>query len=138
MREIVADVLIFQRLENWLFGTFAFLAVLLAIVGLYGLISHEVELSTHDMGIRLALGATRVRVLAGVYRRVGVMLVAGVAIGSTGNDGSTEVACSRADHPRESRRGSNRSFGCGVDLRRAARCAPSPPAGLPGSIPWWR
>ena len=81
MRNIVAHALIFQRLENWLFGTFASLAVLLAIVGLYGLISHEVELSSRDIGIRLALGATRVRVLAGVYRRVGVLLVLGVAIG---------------------------------------------------------
>jgi predicted permease len=64
MREIVADVLTFERLENWLFGAFAALAVLLALVGLYGLVSHEVELSTRDIGLRMALGATRLGVLA--------------------------------------------------------------------------
>jgi putative ABC transport system permease protein len=60
MRTVIADRLTFERLENWLFGAFATLAVLLAIVGLYGLISHEVELSTRDIGVRMAL-ARRVR-----------------------------------------------------------------------------
>jgi ABC-type antimicrobial peptide transport system permease subunit len=81
MRTVIADVLIFERLENWLFGAFAACAILLSIVGLYGLISHEVELSTRDIGVRLALGATRERILAGIYRRVGWMLGGGVAIG---------------------------------------------------------
>jgi hypothetical protein len=78
MREVVSDVLVLERLENWLFGTFASLAVLLAVVGLYGLISHEVELSIRDIGVRVALGATRVAVLASVYRRVSMMLGTGV------------------------------------------------------------
>lgn len=81
MRQVVADVLVFERLENWLFGTFAALAVLLATVGLYGLISQEVELSTKDIGVRMALGATRVAVLGSVYRRVGLMLSGGVLAG---------------------------------------------------------
>jgi len=81
MRSVIADTLIFERLENWLFGTFAALAVLLAIVGLYGLISHEVELSTREIGVRMALGAPRLRILADIYRRVGWMLGGGVLIG---------------------------------------------------------
>ena len=81
MRAVIADTLIFERLENWLFGTFAALAVLLAIVGLYGLISHEVELSTREIGVRMALGAPRVRILGDIYRRVCWMLGGGVAIG---------------------------------------------------------
>jgi putative ABC transport system permease protein len=81
MRQVVADVLVFERLENWLFGTFAGLAVLLATVGLYGLISHEVELSTRDIGLRMALGATRIAVLGSVYRRVTAMLCGGVIAG---------------------------------------------------------
>ncbi|HEX3436244.1 MAG TPA: ABC transporter permease [Pseudacidobacterium sp.] len=81
MRSVIADTLIFERLENWLFGAFAVLAVLLAIVGLYGLISHEVELSTRDIGVRMALGATRARILSGIYGRVGWMLGSGVLIG---------------------------------------------------------
>ena len=81
MRSVIGDTLIFERLENWLFGAFATLAVLLAIVGLYGLISHEVELSTRDIGVRLALGATRGRILTGIYRRVCWMLGGGAFIG---------------------------------------------------------
>ncbi len=81
MMQVVADFLTFQRLENWLFGAFAGLAVLLAVVGLYGLISHEVELSTRDIGIKLALGATRGKILEGIYRRVGWMLGVGVTLG---------------------------------------------------------
>ncbi len=81
MRDVVADALVFERLENWLFGTFAAFAVLLAIVGLYGLISYEVELSTHDIGVRVALGSTRLGVLVAIYRRVGLMLLSGVTVG---------------------------------------------------------
>ena len=81
MREVVADALVLNRLENWLFGSFAVLAVLLALVGLYGLVSHEVELSTRDIGVRMALGATRLSVLGSVYRRVALMLCGGVVAG---------------------------------------------------------
>ncbi|MFZ0862271.1 MAG: ABC transporter permease [Candidatus Sulfotelmatobacter sp.] len=81
MHEVVADALVFERLETWLFGAFAAFAVLLAVVGLYGLISHEVELSTHDIGVRVALGSTRFGVLAAIYRRVGLMLLSGVTVG---------------------------------------------------------
>jgi len=81
MDAVIADVLTFQQLENWLFGAFAALAVLLAVVGLYGLISHEVELSMREIGIRLALGATRRAIVDGIFRRVGWMLGLGLAIG---------------------------------------------------------
>ena len=81
MNDVESDVVVFQRLQNWLFATFALLAVLLALVGLYGLISHEVELSTHDIGIHLALGAAPAGIVGGLYRRVGMMLLLGAAIG---------------------------------------------------------
>jgi putative ABC transport system permease protein len=81
VESIVTTVLTLERLENWLFGVFAGMAVLLAIVGLYGLISHEVELSTRDIGVRLALGATREHILKAVYGRVGWMLGGGVVAG---------------------------------------------------------
>jgi putative ABC transport system permease protein len=68
-------------MESWLFGIFAGLAVLLAIVGLYGLISHEVETGTRDIGLRMALGASRSQVAGLVLRRVCVLLAAGIAAG---------------------------------------------------------
>jgi putative ABC transport system permease protein len=79
--ELVLDVLLFERLKNWMFGTFAVLAVLLALIGMYGLISHEIELSTRDIGVRIALGATRLKVFSGVYQRVLIILGIGVTCG---------------------------------------------------------
>ena len=81
MSNVIDDVLTFEHLENWLFGTFAALAILLSLVGLYALVSHEVVLATRDIGVRMALGATRSLVLGTVYRRVGFMLAGGVAAG---------------------------------------------------------
>jgi len=81
MTEIVTDVLVFERMESWLFGIFAGLAVALALVGLYGLVSHEVEQARRDIGIRMALGATRSRVVSAVMRRVAWMLGAGAVLG---------------------------------------------------------
>ena len=81
MTDVIADELVFDRMESWLFGIFAGLALVLALVGLYGLVSHEVELSTRDIGVRMALGASRDRVLAMILRRVAWMVGAGVAAG---------------------------------------------------------
>ena len=81
MTEVVSETLVFERMESWLFGIFAGLALLLALVGLYGLISHEVEQSSRDIGIRMALGATRPGILAMVLKRVAWMLAAGTVVG---------------------------------------------------------
>ncbi len=81
MTDVVSETLVFERMESWLFGIFAALALALAIVGLYGLVSHEVEQSTRDIGVRMALGASRSRILGGVLRRVAWMLAAGAAAG---------------------------------------------------------
>jgi predicted permease len=81
MTDVVAETLVFERMESWLFGIFAALALALAMVGLYGLVSQEVEQSTRDIGVRMALGASRNRILGMVLRRVAWMLVAGVTVG---------------------------------------------------------
>jgi predicted permease len=81
MAEVVAESLVFERMENWLFGIFAGLALTLALVGLYGLISHEVELRTRDIGIRMALGSTRERVMAQILLRVAILMATGIAVG---------------------------------------------------------
>jgi ABC-type antimicrobial peptide transport system permease subunit len=81
MTEVVSEVLIFERMESWLFGIFASLALALAMVGLYGLVSHEVEQATRDIGVRMALGATRNRILGMVMSRVAWMLGAGTMVG---------------------------------------------------------
>ena len=81
MNEVVSETLVFERMESWLFGIFAALALALALVGLYGLVSHEVDQAQRDIGIRMALGASRRRILGMVLSRVAWMLAAGTAVG---------------------------------------------------------
>jgi ABC-type antimicrobial peptide transport system permease subunit len=81
MSDIVSDSLILDRLEGWLFGIFAALALLLAVIGIYGLISHEVELRTREIGIRMALGSTRIEVTNLLLGKVALLLLSGLAIG---------------------------------------------------------
>ncbi|HEV2134972.1 MAG TPA: ABC transporter permease [Terracidiphilus sp.] len=81
MTQVVSETLVFERMESWLFGIFAGLALVLALVGLYGLLSHEVEQGARDIGVRMALGATRDRILAATLGRVAWMLCAGAVAG---------------------------------------------------------
>lgn len=81
MTEVVSETLVFERMESWLFGIFAAFALLLAVVGLYGLVNHEVELRTREIGIRMALGSTRGLVLREVLRRVALLMLAGAGAG---------------------------------------------------------
>ncbi|MGD0912153.1 MAG: ABC transporter permease [Terracidiphilus sp.] len=81
MTEVVNQELVFDRMVGWLFGIFAAMALLLALVGLYGLVSHEVEQGKREIGVRMALGATRRHVLGMVLGRVAWMLGAGALAG---------------------------------------------------------
>jgi predicted permease len=81
MTDVVNEELVFDRMVGWLFGIFASMALVLALVGLYGLVSHEVEQGTRDIGVRMALGASRQHVLGMVMRRVAWMLGAGASAG---------------------------------------------------------
>jgi putative ABC transport system permease protein len=81
MTDVISEALIFERMESWLFAIFAGLALTLAMVGLYGLVSQEVEQGRRDIGVRMALGATRGRVLGTLLRRVAWMLGVGALTG---------------------------------------------------------
>jgi hypothetical protein len=81
MAQVVSDSLVFERMENWLFGIFAGFALVLAVIGIYGLIQHEVELRTRDIGIRMALGSTRAAVVRQILGRVAWLMAGGVALG---------------------------------------------------------
>jgi len=79
--EYVGDSIADTRFETILLGTFAGLALILAVVGLYGVISYTVFARTREMGIRLALGAEP-GVIAGMIVNNGVSLASvGVGIG---------------------------------------------------------
>jgi len=79
------------RFRTILIGIFAVLAVLLAAVGVYGLISYSVTQRTREIGIRVALGAQPRQVLFPVVREGLVLAVAGVAIGIAGAFAVTRV-----------------------------------------------
>lgn len=81
MSEVVSESLTLDRLEAWLFGIFAALALLLAVVGLYGLVNHEVELRTREIGIRMALGSTRMQATNLLLGKVALLLLSGLAVG---------------------------------------------------------
>jgi predicted permease len=69
------------RMGAWLLGAFGALGVLLACVGIYGVLSFSTARRTREMGIRLALGATRRDVFALVVRDGMLLVVVGIAIG---------------------------------------------------------
>jgi len=69
------------QLLSWLFAGFAVLALLLAAVGLYSVVSYTVSQRTNEFGIRMALGAPRGSVLELVVRSTITSVSAGVAIG---------------------------------------------------------
>ena len=84
MEQIVAASLARQRLTMLLLGVFACVAVALASVGIYGVVSYSVSQRTHELGIRVALGARGKDVLALVLGQGVRLAFAGVTLGLVG------------------------------------------------------
>ena len=81
MADVVSESLVLERMEGWLFGTFAALGVLLAAIGLYGLIAQQVEQARRESGVRMALGAQRWQLLMHWMQRVATISTAGLVAG---------------------------------------------------------
>jgi predicted permease len=84
MRQIVADSMSEQRFPMMLLGTFAGLALLLAAVGIYGMISYSVTQRVQEIGIRMALGADKGNVLRLFMGRELRLVLGGIAAGVAG------------------------------------------------------
>ncbi len=84
MREIVSRSLGSQTFNTVLLGGLASLALLLAAVGLYGVVAHLVGQQTREIGVRMALGATRANVLRFFVGHALLLVGAGVVIGLAG------------------------------------------------------
>ena len=121
------------NLITWLFGSFAVLALLLAAVGLYSVVSYSVMQRTNEFGIRMALGAQRGHVLNIVFMSMVLSVGGGVAAGLVGALALNRVVAEWAE-------GSSRdplmlvgatlllaavaALACAIPARRAARVDP--------------
>ena len=82
MQDIIADSMTAQRFPMIFLGVFAGLALLLASIGLYGVVSYSIAQRVREIGIRMALGAERSRIFQMVIRQGIQLAVAGVVIGA--------------------------------------------------------
>jgi len=85
MTEYLRDSLSRRRFSMVLLSTFSGVALVLAALGIYGVISYGVIQRTHEMGIRMALGAQRNDVLKLVLRQAMIVVLVGVGIGLLGS-----------------------------------------------------
>jgi ABC-type antimicrobial peptide transport system permease subunit len=84
MTDLLGEVMATRRFTLMLFGVFAATALVLAAIGIYGVMAYLVRQSLPELGIRIALGAPLGGLVAGVLGRALRLAVAGVAIGLVG------------------------------------------------------
>jgi len=91
LEQIKAESMASNRLRSLLLTVFAAIAVLLAAIGIYGVISYSVEQRTHEIGIRAALGASRGDLLRLILRSGMLMAGIGLVLGFGGAVGLTRL-----------------------------------------------
>jgi predicted permease len=84
MDAVLDDALITNRMQGWLFGIFAGIALLLAVIGIYGLLMQDVTSRIRDIGVRMALGATRLAIAQTLIKRVSLLVGMGLSCGVLG------------------------------------------------------
>jgi putative ABC transport system permease protein len=94
MQDRMADSLARQRFSTIMLGAFAVFALILASVGVYGVMSYLVTQSRHDIGLRIALGAQRSAILWLVVRQGMELALTGIILGLIGALALTRVMSS--------------------------------------------
>jgi predicted lysophospholipase L1 biosynthesis ABC-type transport system permease subunit len=84
LSSLVSDAFAVERTSTIILSFFAVLAVVLAAMGVYGVLAHHVLERRHDLAIRLALGASRRHLLGYMLRRLALMTGGGLAVGVAG------------------------------------------------------
>jgi len=90
----MSDSMARQRFATLMLGAFSLFALILAVVGVYGVMSHLVSQGAHDIGVRMALGAERSSILLMVLRQGLELTAAGIVLGLLGAVGLTRVMAS--------------------------------------------
>ena len=91
MSERIGDQTARNRFTSWLMGIFAAVALLLAVVGVYGVMSYAVTRRTQEIGVRMALGANRPQVLLLIVGQGLPLILAGVLVGLAVSFGLTRL-----------------------------------------------
>ncbi|PYV34513.1 MAG: hypothetical protein DMG09_20995 [Acidobacteria bacterium] len=94
MEQVLSEATARQNFNMLLLSIFAGIALFLAAIGIYGVMSYSVQQRTHEIGIRIALGAARRDVLRLVVGQGYVITLAGVAIGLAASFGLTRILSS--------------------------------------------
>jgi ABC-type antimicrobial peptide transport system permease subunit len=81
MDELVAIRLAQRKVSMLLLGLFGVLGVVISAIGIYGLMTHLVSQRAREIGVRMALGATRANVMWMVLRNAGVLVASGLLLG---------------------------------------------------------
>ena len=91
MQDVISGSLSARRFTRLLLGSFAILALVLAAVGIYGVVSYTVTQATQEIGVRMALGADRGTVLRAVLQSAMTMAVIGIVVGAACAFAATRV-----------------------------------------------
>jgi predicted permease len=91
MDGLISGTITRERFQTALLGLFAGCAFLLAVVGVYGLLSYTVTRRTSEIGVRMALGASKASIARLVIREGGVLVLTGVTLGLLGSLLATRV-----------------------------------------------
>jgi putative ABC transport system permease protein len=94
MNQRLYDSLARQRFSMFLLGVFAVIALILAAIGIYGVMAYSVNQRTHEIGVRMALGANPGAILHLVIRQALILASLGIAIGLAGAFALTRVMSS--------------------------------------------